>query len=279
MKNELIAHIDKELRTLSIYKGTNKTVKALNMKIATQINSFMARTLTSYTMVGMTLLLLLFYIQSFLLPHPGLVIEIAVAFVLLPVIAVAIQMISSVNEYNWKHQKFIFGYIPTFSKKKEKFLKNDKNIKKDIEKLNKLTGNIDHKKLKEQQERWSENLRKNGPKQSAVSRPDHTAASPKHTSEKIHIPSAYRNKNALTKFKEYLNNGRADNLKEAINLYEHEKAFIKKEKAIDRQRKEIEALHREIDNINHNNAVRTQALMRQRAQYEYQVRKKIDDLK
>lgn len=68
------------------------------MKIATQINSFMARTLTSYTMVGMTLLLLLFYIQSFLLPHPGLVIEIAVAFVLLPVIAVAIQMISSVNE-------------------------------------------------------------------------------------------------------------------------------------------------------------------------------------
>ena len=99
-----------------------------------------------------------------------------------------------------------------------------KILKKDIEKLNKLTGNIDHKKLKEQQERWSENLRKNGPKQSAVSRPDHTVASPKHTSEKIHIPSAYRNKNALTKFKEYLNNGEPTILKKQstfMNMKKH----------------------------------------------------------
>lgn len=270
MKSDLLSQIDKELSAKRKSKHKIEKIKKLNMRIADQVNSFMAKTLVSYTLLGMFLLFVLFYIQSFALPHPGIVIEISIAFVLLPFISTIVYVISSVGPDNWKDKKFIFGFIPTFSKKKKRFLENDAEVVKNIEILKELTAKPDFNKLTAQAERRAENRRKN----TAV-RP----IPPRNRHEAVHIPQAYRTEKALMKIREYITNGRADNLKEAINLYEHEQAFDKKEAALENQKQEIEDLKLTLEAMKRNEARQSEGLKLRQAQYEHKVRKSIDDLK
>ncbi|WP_462420065.1 hypothetical protein [Salinicoccus sp. Marseille-QA3877] len=270
MKSNLTSQIDKELASIQNSRYKIERINKLNMNIANQVNSFMAKTLISYTLLGMSLLLVLFYIQSYILPHPGIVVEISLAFVLLPVFSIAVSVISLVGKDNWEHKKFIFGFIPTFSKKKKRFLENDAEVLKDIKILKELTAKPDVKKLTAATERRAENRKKN-----AVGRPAPTRT----YHEEVHIPPAYRTEKALIKIRGYLTNRRADNLKEAINLYEQEENFRKKEKALENQKQEIEDLKLTIEAMNRDEIRKSKELKLQKAQYEHKLRKSIDDLK